>query len=142
MGQTALLPLRRKAVDFFRPKIPTASAGFEPAILGTRGQHANHHTTGLRLGRDYGFIFALGPEMYYLCYLHIVLYAFEIWVLTINMCIFFVCSITVWEGGYSDLGERRKERQKISINLCFLLAIEWYNDVIKYAAISRRNGRL
>jgi hypothetical protein len=33
MGQTALLP---------RPKNPTASAGFEPAILGTRGQHANH----------------------------------------------------------------------------------------------------
>jgi hypothetical protein len=25
---------------FFRPKNPTASAGFEPAILGTRGQHA------------------------------------------------------------------------------------------------------
>jgi hypothetical protein len=25
-----------------RPKNPTASAGFEPTILGTRGQHANH----------------------------------------------------------------------------------------------------
>jgi hypothetical protein len=31
MGQTVLLPLRRKA-----------SVGSEPAILGTRGQHANH----------------------------------------------------------------------------------------------------
>jgi hypothetical protein len=43
MGQTALLPFRRKACwEFFRPKNPTASAGSEPAILDTRGQHANH----------------------------------------------------------------------------------------------------
>jgi hypothetical protein len=34
MGPTALLPLRRKAL-----------AGFEPANLGTRDQHANHYTT-------------------------------------------------------------------------------------------------
>jgi len=27
----------RRAEDFFRPKIPTASAGFEPANLGTKG---------------------------------------------------------------------------------------------------------
>jgi hypothetical protein len=41
MGQTALLPLRRKACwGFFLPKNPTASAGFEPANLGTEGQHA------------------------------------------------------------------------------------------------------
>jgi hypothetical protein len=40
MGQTALLPLRRKACwGFFRPKNPKASAGFEPANLGTKGQH-------------------------------------------------------------------------------------------------------
>jgi len=46
MGQTALLPLWRKACwGFFRPKNLTASAGFEPANLGTRGQHANHQTT-------------------------------------------------------------------------------------------------
>ena len=46
MGQTALLPLRRKACwGFFCPKNPTASARFEPASLGTRGQHANHWTT-------------------------------------------------------------------------------------------------
>jgi hypothetical protein len=32
----------RLAVDFFRPKNPTASAGFERAILGIRDQHANH----------------------------------------------------------------------------------------------------
>jgi hypothetical protein len=36
MGPTALLPLRRKAEDFFRP---FASPGFEPANLGTKGQH-------------------------------------------------------------------------------------------------------
>jgi hypothetical protein len=41
MGQTALLALRRKACwGFFRPKNPTASAGFEPANSGTKGQHA------------------------------------------------------------------------------------------------------
>jgi hypothetical protein len=41
MGQTALLPLWRKACwGFFRPKNPTASAGFEPANSGTKGQHA------------------------------------------------------------------------------------------------------
>ena len=41
MGPTALLPLRRKAcLGFFRPKNPTASAGFEAANLGTKGQHA------------------------------------------------------------------------------------------------------
>ena len=41
--ETALLPPQgRHAVDFFRQKNPTASAGMEPAILGTRGQHANH----------------------------------------------------------------------------------------------------
>jgi hypothetical protein len=41
MRQTALLPLRRKACwGFFRTKNPTASAGFEPANLGTKGQHA------------------------------------------------------------------------------------------------------
>jgi hypothetical protein len=44
--KTALLPLRRKACcGFFRPKNSTALAGFEPTILGTRGQHANHNTT-------------------------------------------------------------------------------------------------
>ena len=43
MGPTALLPLRRKACwgFFFSPlKNPTASAGFEPANLGTKDQHA------------------------------------------------------------------------------------------------------
>ena len=42
MGPTALLPLRRKACwGFLRPKNPTASAGFEPENLGTKGQHAS-----------------------------------------------------------------------------------------------------
>jgi hypothetical protein len=37
MGQTALLPLRRKVCwGFSRPKNPTASAGFEPANLSTK----------------------------------------------------------------------------------------------------------
>ena len=41
MGPTVLLPLRRKACwRYFRPKNPTASAGFQPANLGTKGQHA------------------------------------------------------------------------------------------------------
>ena len=31
---------RRRAEDFFALKNPTASAGFEPANLGTKGQHA------------------------------------------------------------------------------------------------------
>ena len=44
MGQILLLPLRRKAYWGFcgRPKNPTASAGFEPANSGTRGQYAKH----------------------------------------------------------------------------------------------------
>ena len=59
MGPT-LLPLRRKACwGFLHPKNPTASAGFEPANLGTKGQHATPrppkplrihiHKTNLRL---------------------------------------------------------------------------------------------
>jgi len=41
MGPTALLPLRREACrGFFHSKNPTALAGFEPANLGTKGQHA------------------------------------------------------------------------------------------------------
>jgi hypothetical protein len=41
MGPTALLPLRRKACwVFFALKNPSASAGFEPMNLGTKGQHA------------------------------------------------------------------------------------------------------
>ena len=41
MGPKALIPLLRKACwGFFRPKNPTASAGFEPANSCTRGQHA------------------------------------------------------------------------------------------------------
>ena len=42
MGPTALLPPSegRRAEEFFVLKNPTASAGFEPAKLGTKGQHA------------------------------------------------------------------------------------------------------
>jgi hypothetical protein len=46
MGPTALLPSEeRRAEDFFRPKNPTASAGCEPANLGTKGQHATSRAT-------------------------------------------------------------------------------------------------
>jgi hypothetical protein len=44
--QTALLPLQRKACcGSFCPQNLTALAVFEPAILGTRGRHANPKTT-------------------------------------------------------------------------------------------------
>ena len=43
MGQIFYFPSGgRHAEDFYARKNPTASAGFEPANLGTRGQHANH----------------------------------------------------------------------------------------------------
>ena len=64
MGQTALLPFRRKARwGFFRPeKNPTASAGFEPANLGTEGQHATSRAPkprGVKYLRTYGSRFIL-----------------------------------------------------------------------------------
>ena len=41
MGPTAYFPSEgRRAEDFFALKNPTASAGFEPANLGTKGQQA------------------------------------------------------------------------------------------------------
>jgi hypothetical protein len=41
MRPTALLPSEgRHAEDFFALKNPTAEAGFEPANLGAKGQHA------------------------------------------------------------------------------------------------------
>ena len=41
MGPTAYFPSEgRPAEDFFALKNPTASAGFQPANLGTKGQHA------------------------------------------------------------------------------------------------------
>jgi hypothetical protein len=44
MGQ--IIPSEgRHAVDFSSRKNPTASVGSEPAILGTKGQHANPYTT-------------------------------------------------------------------------------------------------
>jgi hypothetical protein len=42
MGQIILPPPEgRHAVDFSNRKNPTASVETEPAVLGTRGQHAN-----------------------------------------------------------------------------------------------------
>jgi hypothetical protein len=56
MGQTALLPLRRKACwGFFRPKNRKVSAGFEPANLGTKGLHATSRPP-TPLTRTYTFI--------------------------------------------------------------------------------------
>ena len=44
----------RSAEDFFALKIPTASAGFEPANLGTKGQHATSRPPKpLRIGLSY-----------------------------------------------------------------------------------------
>jgi hypothetical protein len=40
-----LCPIVLRAVDFSIMKNPTASVGSEPAILGSRGQHANPQTT-------------------------------------------------------------------------------------------------
>ena len=41
MGPTVYFPSKgRRAEDFYALKNPTASAGFEPANLGTKGQHA------------------------------------------------------------------------------------------------------
>ena len=41
MGSTVYFPSEgRRAKDFFTLKTPKASAGFEPANLGTKGQHA------------------------------------------------------------------------------------------------------
>jgi hypothetical protein len=51
--------MERHAENFFALKNPTASAGFEPANLGTRGQHANPQTTEaafLILGKEPLFI--------------------------------------------------------------------------------------
>ena len=43
MGQIFYFPSGgRHAEDLYVRKNPTASAGFEPANLGARGQHANH----------------------------------------------------------------------------------------------------
>jgi hypothetical protein len=38
-------PPKEGVLRIFRPKNPTASAGFEPTISCTRGQHANRRTT-------------------------------------------------------------------------------------------------
>jgi hypothetical protein len=46
MGQRLYFPSEeRHAEDFSTRKNPMASVGSEPAILGPRGQHANHQTT-------------------------------------------------------------------------------------------------
>ena len=39
-GRNGFTSLLKEGVDFFALKNPTASAGFEPASLGTKGQHA------------------------------------------------------------------------------------------------------
>jgi len=39
----------RRAEDFFRPKNPTTSAGFEPANLGIKGQHATPRPPNLMI---------------------------------------------------------------------------------------------
>jgi hypothetical protein len=65
MWPPALLPLRRKACwEFFALKNLTASAGFEPANLGTRSQHASSRPPkplGSILGTNLG-TFSVGLE--------------------------------------------------------------------------------
>ena len=64
MGQTALLPFRRKACwgFFFALKNPTASAGFEPANLGTKGQHATSRPPMSLIIRGYSPLLVLLQE--------------------------------------------------------------------------------
>jgi hypothetical protein len=65
MGQTALLPFRRKACwGIFTRKNPTASAGFEPANSGTRGQHVNRSRCVLS-SRGLGNELITHPEGFY-----------------------------------------------------------------------------
>ena len=65
MGQTALLTLRRKACwGFFRPKNPTVSAGFEPAILGWGG---NWRIPGLIANWDLFLFLILVPSAFRFC---------------------------------------------------------------------------
>jgi hypothetical protein len=40
-----IIPPKEGILWTFCPKNPTALAGFKPAMLGTRDQHANHYTT-------------------------------------------------------------------------------------------------
>ena len=51
MGPTALLPLPKEGMlrIFFALKNPKASAGFEPANLGTKGQHATPRPPKLKI---------------------------------------------------------------------------------------------
>ena len=72
MGQTALLPFWKKACwGFFVLKNPTASVGFEPANLGTKGQHAtsrlpkplqNYHNTNWQLLKNVRVSFLKGED--------------------------------------------------------------------------------
>jgi hypothetical protein len=46
MGQRLYFPSEESsAMDFIALKIPSLSAGFEHAILGSSGKHDNHYTT-------------------------------------------------------------------------------------------------
>jgi hypothetical protein len=44
MDPTALLPLRFRATNSYRPYNPSSSAGIEPVTLGSTGKHDNHQT--------------------------------------------------------------------------------------------------
>jgi hypothetical protein len=73
MGPTALLSLRRNACwGFFRPKNTTASAGCEPANLGTKGQHSSRPPKLLCFGHtcrpSSGGILYVYNNWYVLCF--------------------------------------------------------------------------
>ena len=61
----------RRAEDFFALKIPTASAGFEPANLGTKGQHATSRPAKPLLTLAYLFSYTSTIEEYQIrgCYI-------------------------------------------------------------------------
>jgi hypothetical protein len=80
MGPMAFLPLRRKGCwGFFRPKNPTASAGCEPANLGTKGQHATsrplkplhgiHRHNILKTRMNHPLLSAVHPRVSWKCLL-------------------------------------------------------------------------
>jgi hypothetical protein len=106
MGQTALLPLRRKACwGFCRPKNPTASAGFEPANLGTKGQHATSRPPKL-----------LPPKITYTIHISLIsagpAYSCSPWSLT-NVIQFFIISVMAQQPrGQLETEQEQKKNNK------------------------------
>ena len=56
-------PEGRRAEDFFALKDPTASSGFEPANLGTKGQHATSRPPKPLCDRGRGIILSVNWQL-------------------------------------------------------------------------------